>query len=157
MRQKLFFFMVCALLLATPGHATKRAFTIEDLYRIRGVEDLSMSPDGKTVIFALREDNLPRARRTRHLWRMDLDGQNLRQFTYGEKGESSPIFSPDGKWIAFVSDREGDSNLFLISTSGGEARPLTKIVSFFSSELPASISHSSGASSLRTIADSLIT
>jgi Tol biopolymer transport system component len=62
---------------------------------------------------------------------MDADGKNARQFTSGEKGESSPIFSPDGKWIAFISARDGNSNdndnLYVISASGGEARQLTNI------------------------------
>jgi dipeptidyl aminopeptidase/acylaminoacyl peptidase len=127
MRKNLFLFVVCVLFFVTPGHATKRAFSIEDLYRIRGIEDLRVSADGKTLIFALREDNLPRAKRTRHIWLLDPGGQNLRQFTYGAKNESSPTFSPDDKSIAFISDREGEPNLFIISTSGGEARALTKI------------------------------
>jgi len=127
MGQKLFLSLLCAVLSAGPALASKRAFTIEDLYRLRAVEDLTVSRDGKTIAFVLRSDDLPRAKRTRHIWLMDADGQNLRQFTYGEKGETSPIFSPDGKWITFVSSRDGDPNLFLISTQGGEARPLTKI------------------------------
>ncbi|MGB7434798.1 MAG: S9 family peptidase, partial [Candidatus Acidiferrum sp.] len=127
MRQKWFLLAFCVLLSAVPALASKRAFTIEDLYRIRGVEDLSVSADGKMVVFVLRQDDLGRAKRIRHLWVMDADGQNMRQFTYGDKSETSPVFSPDGKWIAFVRSRDGDPNIFLISTLGGEARPLTKI------------------------------
>jgi dipeptidyl aminopeptidase/acylaminoacyl peptidase len=127
MRQRLLLFSFCLLFFAVPGFADKRPFTIEDFYRVKGVEDLALSPDGKTVVFVLRTDDLPRAKRVRHLWLMDADGKNLRQFTYDGNGESSPVFSPDGKWIVFVSARDGDPNLFLISTQGGEARPLTKI------------------------------
>ncbi len=122
----------CAVLLILlfagfSAYADKKAFTIEDLYRLRGVEDLTMSPDGKTLLFALRTDDLPHAKRTRHLWRMDLDGQNLVQFTFGPKNESSPAYSPDGKSIVFVSSRDGEANLYLISTTGGEARAITNI------------------------------
>ena len=127
MRCKLFYFALCVLLSAAPGRATKRAFTIEDLYRVRGIGELNVSPDGKMVVFVLGQDDLSRTKRTHHLWLMDPDGGNLRQFTYGEAGETSPVFSPDGKWIAFISSRDGDPNLFIISTSGGEARSLTKI------------------------------
>jgi dipeptidyl aminopeptidase/acylaminoacyl peptidase len=127
MRPKLLAFATSLLLLVLPCRAAKRAFTIEDLYRLRGIEDLHVSPDGKTIAFTLRTDDLPRARRVRHIWMMDADGKNPRQFTNGEKGESSPVFSPDGKWIAFVSSRDGSDNLYLISASGGEARQLTKI------------------------------
>jgi len=127
MRPKFFVLAASLLLLALPDHAQKRAFTIQDYYRIRGIEDLQVSPDGRTVVFTLRTDDLPRAKRARHIWMMDADGTNPRQFTCGEKGESSPIFSPDGKWIAFISSRDGGDNLYIISTSGGEARQLTKI------------------------------
>ncbi|MFZ1918206.1 MAG: S9 family peptidase [Terriglobales bacterium] len=128
MRLRLSVFMALfSLLLAAQGFAEKRAFTIEDLYRIRGIEDLHLSPDGKTIAFTLRTDNLPKAKRARHIWLMGADGGNARQFTVGEKNESSPVWSADGKWLAFISGRDGDDNLYVISTSGGEARKLTNI------------------------------
>src|SRR5271169_4297320 len=129
MRKRLFSFLFCFLLLAISGAAAKHAFTIEDLYRLRGIEDLHVSPDGKTVLFTVQTSDLAKAKRTGHVWLMDADGKNARQFTFGEKGESSPIFSPDGKWIAFISSRDGsdNENLYVISASGGEARQLTKI------------------------------
>jgi dipeptidyl aminopeptidase/acylaminoacyl peptidase len=120
-------FLVACCLLGVPGRAAKRAFTIKDLYKVRGIEDLHLSPDGKTLLFILRTDDLPRAKRVRHIWLMDADGKNARQFTFGERGESAPIFSPDGKSIAFIGLRDGEENLYVISTSGGEARPLTNI------------------------------
>ena len=120
---------VCSLLLAVvSGFAEKRAFTIEDLYRVKGVEDLHLSPDGKTIAFTLRTDDLPNAKRVRHIWLMDADGGNARQFTSGEKGESTPVWSADGKLLAFVSGRDGgDNNIYVISVGGGEARKLTNI------------------------------
>ena len=129
MRRRLFSFLFCFLLLAISTASAKRAFTIEDLYHIRGIEDLHLSPDGKTVLFTLHTNDLAKAKRTGHVWLMDADGKNVRQFTFGEKGESSPIFSPDGKWIAFISSRDGtdNDNLYVISASGGEARQLTNI------------------------------
>jgi dipeptidyl aminopeptidase/acylaminoacyl peptidase len=47
--------------------------------------------------------------------------------TRGDKSEFSPVISPDGRWIAFISDREGESNLFVIPVNGGEARKVTSI------------------------------
>jgi len=127
MHTRLFSFLFCFLLLAIPSHAAKRAFTIEDLYHVRGIDDLHVSSDGKTVLFTLQTSDLAKAKRIGHIWLMDTDGKNARQFTFGEKGESSPIFSPDAKWVAFISSREGNANLYVISTSGGEARQLTNI------------------------------
>lgn len=130
MYRRLFTFLFCFnfLLLAIPGSAAaKRAFTIEDFYRIRGIDNLHVSADGKTVLFTLRTDDLAKAKRIEHIWMMDAGGKNARQFTFGEKGESSPIFSPDGRQIAFISSRDGDENLYVIPASGGEARQLTSI------------------------------
>ena len=129
MSRRLFSFLFCFyfLLLAIPSAGAKRAFTIEDLYHIRGIDDLHVSPDGRTVLFTLATSDLAKAKKVTHVWLMDPDGKNARQFTFGEKGESSPVFSPDGKRIAFISSRDGDDNLYLISASGGEARQLTTL------------------------------
>ena len=59
------------------------AESIEDLYRIQGIEDLHLSPDGKTLVFSLRTDDLPKAKCVKHTWLMDTDGGNARQFTSG--------------------------------------------------------------------------
>ena len=74
MHRKLFFLSLCVLLFPVPDFASKRAFTIEDLYRLHGIEELDVSPDGKIIVFALRDDDLPRAKRIRHLWLMDSNG-----------------------------------------------------------------------------------
>ena len=129
MRRALLSVGLLLLGMAASGFAEKRAFSIEDLYRIRGIEDLHLSPDGKTIAFTLATADLARAKRVKHIWLMDSDGANARQFTSGTKGEASPIWSPDGKWIAFISSRDGDENLYLISSGGGEARKLTSISS----------------------------
>ena len=116
MHKRLLSLVFCFLLPVIASAAAKRAFTIEDLYRIHGIEDLHVSSDGKTVLFTLQTSDLAKAKRIGHVWLMDADGRNARQFTSGEKGESSPTFSPDGKWIVFISARDGADNLYVIST-----------------------------------------
>jgi dipeptidyl aminopeptidase/acylaminoacyl peptidase len=101
---------------------SKRAFTIEDLYRVKNVGDLALSPDGKTLAFTVTTSDLPRAKRSTKIWVMDADGQHAHAITNGD-GDSSPRFSPDGKQLAFVRD----SNLYLLPLAGGEAKQLTSI------------------------------
>ncbi len=113
--------------LSTFVHAQKRAFTIEDLYRIKSISDVHISPDGKSVVYAVAESDLARAKRISHIWMMDIDGKNARQLTFGAKGESSPRFSPDGKSLSMISSRDGDSSIYIMPTAGGEARRLTHI------------------------------
>src|SRR6266540_1100431 len=122
------FLLSFILLLAfTSLHAQKRAFTIEDLYRVKNISDLHIAPDGKTVIFVVTTSDLARAKRNSHIWRMDINGQNLRQLTSGDKSESSPSFSPDGRQLSFITSKDGSANLYLIPVNGGESRKLTNI------------------------------
>jgi dipeptidyl aminopeptidase/acylaminoacyl peptidase len=107
--------------------AAKRAFTLEDLYRVKSVSGLDVSSDGKSAVFSLTVSDLARAKRATQVWRIGTNGEDPRQLTFHEKGASSPFFSPDGKWISFVSARDGSPNLYLLPASGGEARQLTKV------------------------------
>src|SRR5437762_2409262 len=119
---------VLLLTLSTAIYAQKRAFTVEDLYRIKSLSDAHISPDGKSVVYVVTETDLARAKRIGHIWLMDIDGANARQLTYAAKGESSPRFSPDGKSLLMISSRDGAPNLYIIPVNGGEARRLTNIL-----------------------------
>src|SRR6185295_9539781 len=114
MLRRAWLFSVLLLLSSTSLQAQKRAFTIEDLYRVKNISDLHISPDGKNVIFAVATSDLARAKRTTHIWVMNTDGKNLRQLTTGDGSETSPSFSPDGKQILFVSSKDGIDNLYLM-------------------------------------------
>ena len=127
MRRKLFYAAIALFLIAAPVRAAKRAFTIEDLYRYRHVEDMHVSPDGRTIVLTLAAYDLGKAKRTSHIWLMDADGANPRQFTFGEANDTAPIFSPDGKWIAFVRAAGDDEQLYTIPVNGGGSRKLTNI------------------------------
>jgi dipeptidyl aminopeptidase/acylaminoacyl peptidase len=112
-----------ALALALPVLAQqKRAFALEDLYRLKSVGELAVSPDGKMLAFTVTSSDLPRAKRTSSIWVMDADGANMRQLTQGEH-DSGPSFSPDGRTLAFMRD----SNVHLLPLRGGEPRQLTKL------------------------------
>jgi len=119
--------VIILLLVPFSAHAQKRGFTIEDLYRVKSISDVHVSPDGRSVIYAVTTSDLPRAKRATHIWMMGIDGGNPRQLTSGEKGESSPVFSPDGKWISYISSKDGGPQLYLMPTGGGEAKKLTNI------------------------------
>ena len=117
--------LLAILLAASSAFAAKRAFGIEDLYRIRNVGDLAMSPDGKTLAFTIATSDLARAKRTTAVWVINSDGSGLRQVTRGEK-DASPHFAPDGKTLVFVRTTDGTPNLWILPLNGGESRQLTK-------------------------------
>ncbi len=109
-----------------PLFAQKRAFTIEDFYRIRNAGDLALSGDGKRVAFTVTTTDLPRGKRTIRVWMAGADGTDPHEVTSGDN-DSSPAFSPDGRWLSFIRTKDSQSNLYLLPLAGGEPRQLTKM------------------------------
>ncbi len=103
----------------------------EDVYALTSVGDPRLSPDGRHVAYVVnridREANAYRAA----IWLAPLDGSaEPRQFTSGERSDNSPRWSPDGRWLAFVSTRDGEEDkahgeLYVLPADGGEPRRLT--------------------------------
>src|SRR5260370_6511066 len=124
--KRLTLFAAIFLVAAASFAQKKRAFTIEDLYRVQNAGDLSLSPDGRTLLFTVTLSDLPHGKRTTRIWMMDADGSNLRTLTQGTN-DASPHFSPGGRTIAFIRTNDGQSNLWLLPLSGGDPHPLTSI------------------------------
>src|SRR5205809_3204107 len=59
------------------------------------------------------------------IWTADESGQNVQRLTVNKARDAYPKFSPDGKWIAFSSDRSGNLDVFIIASGGGTAKQLT--------------------------------
>ena len=99
--------------------------TPEASLNLRSISDLQFSPDGNHLAFVVTEP--PKGeRRERHIWLYHRPTGAVRQFTYSAKSESSPRWSPDGKQLAFLSDREEQQQVYVMRSDGGEAAALTK-------------------------------
>ncbi len=104
----------------------KRPIRAEDLLRIVFVGDPQMSPSGDHVLFSRKTITEKNSYLT-HLYTVD-HGYKVKQWTSGAKSCSAGRWSPDGHTISFITGREEPSaQIFLISTEGGEALPLTKL------------------------------
>ena len=79
------------------------------------MRDVRISPDGKEILFCYKGD----------IYKVSAKGGEAVQLTTQESYESSPVWSPDGKQIAFASDRFGNTDVFVMSANGGSARRLT--------------------------------
>lgn len=104
----------------------KKPVTPEALLEIRTLQDPQFSRDETRVAF-VATDPLKGQHRRRHIWIYDTKTDKARQFTYSEKSESSPRWSPDGQRLAFLSDRAGDEEqIYVMRANGGEAEQVTK-------------------------------
>ena len=105
----------------------QQPMTSEDVMSLRSLGGVSLSPDGRSIAYAVsawdRSGDKP-ARRG-HVWLVSSDGGTPKQLTFGDHGESSPRWSPDGKTISFVAARGDKSQIWLLPTDGGEAHALT--------------------------------
>src|SRR5207244_506326 len=93
-----------------------------------------ISPDGKRVVYEVQKANWEDNAFDRNLWIVDVATGESRALTSAKKSSTNAAWSPDGKWIAFISDRpgqikdtpEGKKQLYVISADGGEAQQITK-------------------------------
>ena len=107
---------------------TKRAMTIDDLIGAVRVGDPDLSPDGKQVLFTRTTTALDTGRRNADIWTVPADGsQPPRQLIGGEKTENSPRFTPDGKRLAFISNRDGAMQVYVANADGQGIRQITKL------------------------------
>lgn len=128
--------VVCLLLgVAALGWSTihagdLRRLTLDELFRFQRVSDPQVSPDGRHVVYVVTEV-LPAENRTQSdLWLAPTTGDAApRRLTFGPTHDRHPRWSPDGRWIAFESNREGDYQIYLLpmADQGGEARRLTTL------------------------------
>jgi dipeptidyl aminopeptidase/acylaminoacyl peptidase len=117
---------------AVPAFAdtpTKQPFTIERSWEIQRLGTPTISPDGSRIVAPVTRFVMAEDRGYTDLWIWNADGSGERRFTTHTSGENAPVFSPDGKHIAFVAQREDDKapQLYVMPIDGGEATRLTTL------------------------------
>jgi len=111
---------------AAPAQTTeKRALTIADLYDLKSVGDPQFSPDGKRIAFRVTEFDMEKGKSDSDIYIMNADGSEIRRLTWREGADYHPRWSPDGKWLMFVSTRENGAQAWRLPIDGGEAEQLT--------------------------------
>ncbi|HEY8460126.1 MAG TPA: S9 family peptidase, partial [Blastocatellia bacterium] len=92
---------------------------------IRQIGAPQLSPDGKRIAYTISEWDREENRRVSHIWLVSSDGGPTTKLTTGDKGETSPQWSPDGANIAFLADRDKGTQVWVIPVDGGEADKVT--------------------------------
>jgi dipeptidyl aminopeptidase/acylaminoacyl peptidase len=118
---------LCVLLLfGAVAHAAAHPFGVEELLKLKRLGEFDVSPDGKWLAYAVTTPNADENKSTSAIWIQPLDGsQAARPITAGTKKDKEPRFAPDGKRIAFISDRDGAPQIFVLDLAGGEPRVLS--------------------------------
>ncbi len=124
-------FVVCALCL---GPAVSRAsaqghklLTDETFMEMESVRSPMISPDGQHILFSRGWVDKMQDRSRSNLWIVDVAGTRVRELTHGDWSDSSPVWSPDGKKIAFLSDRDGTTQIHVMWLDTREVAQLTHV------------------------------
>ena len=115
-----------SLSLATPTAQSRRAINVHDLLSLQRISDPRISPDGALVAYTVSTPDREANRLARNIWVVPTKGGEPRQLTTSGK-DGGARWSPDGKRLAFLSTRGGESQIYLIALVGGEATPLTSL------------------------------
>jgi len=122
--------LLCLFTLATAvtfAADARRVPTLDDLLTIKSAGGTQISPDGKLVAYTVGYGDFKTDAFMTQIWLAQTDTGKSFQLTRGDKSATNPRWSPDGQWLAFLSNRIEDKNqIFVINPLGGEAQPLTK-------------------------------
>lgn len=116
--------------LALAAIAQQRSITIDDMHRVKTVGDPRCSPDAKWIAYTLATVDVAGDKRDSDVWMASVDGKENIRVTTSPEAETSPRWSPDGKYLSFLSSRPGKakgSQVWVIDRRGGEAQQFTDV------------------------------
>src|SRR5262249_45408840 len=98
------------------AQGAKRPLRVGDLYRVRNVGAPELSPDGQWVAYTVTTLDSAKDKSNTDVWMASWDGTQVIQLTSSPDAETTPRWSPDGKYLSFLSSREGGkgSQLWLL-------------------------------------------
>ncbi len=121
------YIFVLLILALSISHAQKRAITVEDLWAVKRISNLTISPDGKWVAYTVTSYSMEENRGQRDIFIVSIDGKEVKQLTKSEGSNYSPAWSPDGKKLAFISTRDGNPQVYIIELETGKVEKVTDV------------------------------
>ena len=107
------------------GAVDKKPLTPGDIWRLKAVGEPQPSPDGKWIAYAITTTDLDGNSRNADIWLVSSNGGEPRRLTTSDKRDDTPVWSPDGASLAFISGRDGDPQIYILPVGGGESRKVT--------------------------------
>jgi len=127
-------FLLCMAIFFTANAQPKRAPLPADVYRLQDVNGIQVSPDGKWIAYTVSTVDTNKDNRNEDIWMISWDGKENLQLTGSEEDESMPRWSPDGKYISFLSSRAASSDddndaaqIWLLDRRGGEGKKISAV------------------------------
>ncbi|MBN2411822.1 S9 family peptidase [candidate division KSB1 bacterium] len=105
----------------------KRAQTVDDMWAMKRIQDIALSPDEQNIAFSVTEYNMENNTEQTDIWLCTAAGDNIRRLTKSPFNDISPQWLPDGSAILFLSDRNGAMQIYTLYLSGGEAGQITHL------------------------------
>ena len=118
---------LCAGVFAQSKKGASGTLDKETFMNMESVSNPAISPDGKLIVFTRSWVNKVKDERASNLWIVDVEGVRIRELTTGNWRDSQPVWSPDGKRIAFLSDRDGTNQLHVLWVDTREVAQLTHL------------------------------
>lgn len=103
------------------------AFTNMDVFGLQWASSPHISPDGETIVYVRRSMDIMKDRRVGNLWTIKTDGTSYRKLTNRDASESNPVWSPDGRRIAFTSSTEQGSEIFVYWLESGSLARISQL------------------------------
>lgn len=128
LRALLLGWVVCQFVPIVTAAAERRALAADDINAVRELSDPQLSPDGQWVAYVVSTADPVKDKSNSHIWMAGWDGKQSVQLTNSDDSESTPRWSPDGKYLGFLTARGEDDppeQVWLLDRQGGEAKPLT--------------------------------
>ncbi len=121
--------IMCALamLFLTSYAQMKHPLTFDEFISLGRVTDPAVSPDGKTVAFVVTYHNKVENKTNSNIYLMGIEGGTVRQLTSALGANNSPRWLADGKSLAFISTRDGGSQIWVVPVEGGEAKKVSNM------------------------------
>lgn len=101
--------------------------TTDELIEFQAPSSAAISPDGRFVAYTVRETHWAENSYGVQLWLAEVRTGRIVKLTNSMGANREPEWSPDGRWLAFISSRDGAPQVYVISPAGGEARPVTSL------------------------------